>query len=88
MIALNVIPDLKGGCGMDRKWVNWNDDATEKSVFEYDGAEVICKTFVKDQIISEIIFSASGAPKSGKIFEHGNAVKEFNYNELGQVVAE
>lgn len=45
MIALNVIPDLKGGCGMDRKWVNWNDDATEKSVFEYDGAEVICKTF-------------------------------------------
>ena len=61
-------------------------DKAEESVFKYTDSEVICTTTVKGQIKSELIFSIAGAPKAGKIFENGKVIKEFYYNELGQVI--
>ena len=61
-------------------------DNSEESSFKYTDSEVICTTYVKGQIKSELIFSMTGAPKSGKIFEKGKMIREFYYNELGQVV--
>ena len=62
--------------------------AQEESVFEYDmeAKTVKCTVSGEESVRSEIVYSFAGAPKSGKIFKDGVVVKEFAYNELGQVV--
>lgn len=60
----------------------------EESSFQYGNDEVLCTITSKGQVKSELTFTKNGAPKCGKIFEDGKLVKEFSYNELGQVVEE
>ena len=61
-------------------------DNSEESSFIYTDTEVICTTTLNGQIKSEFTFSLAGVPKAGKIFVDGKPIKEFCYNELGQVV--
>lgn len=58
----------------------------EESSFQYVNDEVICTVTCKGQVKSELTFTKNGAPKRGKIFEDGKLIREFTYDELGQVV--
>lgn len=60
----------------------------EESVFAYDteAGTVKCTVSGQEGVRSEIVYSLAGAPKSGKIYKNGSVVKEFTYNELGQVI--
>ena len=62
-----------------------SSDNKEESSFKYTDTEVICTTSVNGQIKSELTFSLAGVPKTGKIFSDGKLIKEYCYNELGQV---
>lgn len=60
----------------------------EDSVFEYDmeSKTVKCTVSGPEGVRAEIIYTMAGAPKRGKIFKEGVVAKQFEYNELGQVI--
>ena len=39
-------------------------------------------------VISEIVYKSNGSPLSGKVYQNGVAIKQFEYDEFGQVSKE
>jgi len=58
----------------------------EESSFQYTQDSIVCTVAQGGMVKSELVFSLGGTPKSGKLFEDGNLVKSFIYNEMGQVI--
>jgi hypothetical protein len=67
------------------KIVQVDDANNTQSIFNYNEDEVSCEVKSGDVIKSKLIFFPNGAPKSGIVFKEGKAVKEFRYDELGNV---
>lgn len=60
----------------------------ERSDFSYDdeGKTVTCTVRRGEEVVSEIRYTQLGAPLNGKLYRNGKVVREFEYNELGQVI--
>lgn len=56
--------------------------------FVYDKGFATCTCRKNGIIVSEITYESNGAPVSGKVYENGVAVREFKYDDLGQVCEE
>jgi hypothetical protein len=60
-----------------------NSDETVE--FKYEEGMVVCSMRKGQKLVSKHVFTAGGAPVSGQIYNGGRVVREFQYNELGQV---
>ena len=56
--------------------------------FVHDNGFITCTCRKSGIVVSEIIYKSNGAPVSGKVYENGVAIKEFKYDDLGQVCEE
>ena len=56
--------------------------------FVYDNGFATCTCRKNGIIVSKITYKTNGAPVAGTVYENGTAVREFKYDELGQVCEE
>ncbi len=61
------------------------ESGDERTEFSYDEKSVTCTLFKNGKKSSVHVFTLSGAPVSGEIYDRGKCVQHFEYNELGQV---